>query len=357
MDDIYLIALACVQDVGPVTARKLLKEFGSAEAVFAAPEAELVAKAGQRARHIKKFNAWDWLEKAIKRLKRQGVSILTYDSDHYPVALVDGPDMPVVLYMKGEMAESDRYSVAVVGSRKASEYGLTVAGRLAGELASAGLTVVSGLARGIDTASHMGALGGGGRSIAVLGSGIDVPYPYENKGLIERLAESGFVLSEFPPGTGPLKENFPRRNRLISALSMGVVVVEAARGSGALITARYALDQNKEVFAIPGNINSPTSMGANDLIKSGARVVMSAEDVLSELAPMLRGFIKERKRVKIEVSDEERVFCDVLSGEPKHVDDISREISQPASKTLSMLLTLELKGVVRQMGGKRFSLD
>jgi len=245
--------------------------------------------------------------------------------------------------------------VAVVGSRKPTPYGAAVAHGMAKELSAIGLTVVSGLARGIDTAAHTGALISG-RTIAVMGSGLDVPYPPENKGLMERISADGFVMTEFPPGTKPLKENFPRRNRLISGLSMGVLIVEAGADSGALITARHARAQGKEVFSVPGNISSPASTGTNELIRGGAKVVVSAKDILKELAPVLKGFIKSEKKAKIEITEEEKALCDILSGEPVHVDEILRAAGMPPQKALPVLLGLELKGVIRQMEGKRFYL-
>ncbi len=242
-----------------------------------------------------------------------------------------------------------------MGSRKPTPYGAAVAHGMAKELSAIGLTVVSGLARGIDTAAHTGALVSG-RTIAVMGSGLDVPYPPENKLLMERISESGFVVTEFPPGTKPLKENFPRRNRLISGLSLGVLIVEAAADSGALITARHAHAQGREVFSVPGNISSPASTGTNELIRGGAKVVVSAKDILKELAPVLKGFIKSGKKAKIEITEEEKALCDILSGEPVHVDEILRAAGMPPQKALSLLLGLELKGVIRQMEGKRFHL-
>jgi len=196
----------------------------------------------------------------------------------------------------------------------------------------------------------------GGRTIAVLGSGIDRAYPPENRGLMERIAASGYVASEFPLGTEPNKENFPRRNRLISGLSMGVVVVEAASGSGALITARAALEQNREVFAVPGNITAQNSAGSNDLIKKGAKLVQKADDIIEELAPMLRGFVKAKVKLTVEITDEERRLCDILTGEPLHIDALSRALSLSPAKALATLLNLEMKGVVKQTDGKRFYL-
>ncbi len=191
----------------------------------------------------------------------------------------------------------------------------------------------------------------------MLGSGIDVPYPSENKGMMDKTISSGCVISEFPPGTPPDRENFPRRNRIISGLSLGVLVIEATSDCGSLITAGYALEQGREVFAVPGNITSPSSEGTNELIKRGATLTRKADDIVEELAPVLRGFIRSREKSKIEVTDEEKNLCNFLSGEPKHIDIISRESGLPTSKVLELLLGLELKGAIKQTAGNRFLLS
>jgi DNA processing protein len=202
--------------------------------------------------------------------------------------------------------------------------------------------------------SHKAALAAGGRTIAVLGSGLDVCYPPENRGLTERIVSSGCVLSEFLPGTMPNKENFPRRNRLISGLSLGILVVEATDNSGSLITAGYALEQNKEVFAVPGNITSRNSEGTNKLIKQGAKIVLKTDDIIEELAPVLKGYIRTELKERVQLEGEENRLCTMLSGEPKHVDLISRESGLSVNQLLNLLLSLELKGVVKQASGKRF---
>lgn len=361
-NNIYLLALCGIPVLGPVHQRRLIRAFGTPEAVFSVPLKDLSAVEGigqKRAQAIKSFKEWATLQKDMERIEKKGVTLLKSESGQYPEGLKDlGEHAPLVIYMKGDIIEEDRFSIALVGSREPTPYGLAITEKLAGDLSEMGFTVVSGLARGIDTAAHMGSLKRGGRSIAVLGSGIDVPYPAENKGLMERMARTGAVISEYPPGTPPLRENFPRRNRLISGLSMGVLVAEAAVKSGALITARCALDQGREVFAVPGNINSPFSEGTNRLIKDGARVVMSAEDIVEELAPQLKGFIKKsKKQEKISVSDEEKALCDIMNREPVHVDVISRQSGLQAHKALAVLLGLELKGIVKQIAGKQFYLQ
>jgi DNA processing protein len=353
------LALSLVPEIGPVTFRKLLSVFGDPGAVFDVPRKELSAVEGvgeKRANNIKDFSGWKGVEQQLKQLNRCNARAVTFLSDEYPVMLRQVEDAPVLLYVKGTILAEDRFAVALVGSRKSTPYGRLVAETLSSELAASGFTVVSGMARGIDTMAHKGALASGGRTVAVLGSGIDRAYPPENRGLMERIGESGYVASEFPWGTEPNKENFPRRNRLISGLSMGVVVVEAASGSGALITARTALEQNREVFAVPGNITSQNSAGSNDLIKKGAKLVQKADDIIEELAPMLRGFVKAKVKLTAEITDEERRLCDILTGEPLHIDALSRELSLSPAKALATLLSLEMKGVVKQTDGKRFYL-
>jgi DNA processing protein len=358
-DLLYWIALSQVPEVGPVRARKLLSVFRTPEKVFQAGFDDLLAVDGigtTRAKNIKEFSSWNIVEEQMKVMEKTGIACVCSCDQSYPEMLREVEDAPVVLYVKGDMQPQDRFSIAMVGSRKVTHYGASVAETISEKLALMGFTIVSGMARGIDSIAHQAALKAGGRTIAVLGSGLDVPYPPENKTLMDKIVVSGYVTSEFSPGTPPDKENFPRRNRLISGLSMGVLVVEAASESGALITARYALEQGREVFAVPGNITSSYSEGTNNLIKKGAVLTRKAEDIVEELAPVLKGFIKSYDKVKIEVTDEEQQICSLLSGEPKQVDDISRESRLPASQVLGILLGLELKGAVRQITGKRFYL-
>jgi DNA processing protein len=355
----YWVALSTLSDIGPVLSRKLLSLFKTPERIFTAGMGDLFSLEGigiNRAKNIKEFSQWELIEKQIKVLEKKGINVVTLNSSSYPEMLGEIEDAPIILYMKGDIEPQDKYAIAIVGSRKPNPYGASVAEKISEELSSIGFTIVSGMARGIDSISHKGALRMGGRTIAVLGSGPDVPYPAENKGLMDKIADSGCVISEFPPGTSPDRENFPRRNRIISGLSLGVLVVEATADSGSLITAGYALEQGREVFAIPGNITAPTSVGTNELIKKGAILTRRAEDIVEELAPVLKGFIKSKEKAKIEITDEEENLCNLLSGEPKHVDIISRDGRLPTSKVLEILLRLELKGVVRQTTGNRFYL-
>jgi DNA processing protein len=358
MSDIrHWIGLSMVHDIGPVTGRKLLAAFGSPENIFHANTEDLISLQGiskERAGHIRKFCQWDRVDKYLGVMERKGITAVPYQSERYPEVLRNIEDAPLVLYMRGEYLPDDRFAIGVVGSRTHTAYGESVTQRIAGELSASGFTVVSGLARGIDTLSHKSTLAAGGRTIAVLGSGPDVCYPAENRALTERIVSAGCVISEFLPGTLPNKENFPRRNRLISGLSLGILVVEATHNSGSLITAGYALEQNKEVFAVPGNITSRNSEGTNKLIKQGAKVVLNAGDIIEELAPVLKGYIKMNQRANTPLTGEEGGLCAILSREPKHVDLLSRESGLSVNQLLNLLLSLELKGIVKQSSGKRF---
>lgn len=354
------IALTVVPDVGPVTARNLLARFGEPSRIFGANPTDLAAVDGmtkERVRQITEFKGWHEAEVLLRAAEQKGVRIVPIAGPDYPEALKSLDDAPPVLYMRGSCSPEDRFSIAVVGSRKYTDYGESVSHRLSTQLAASGFTIVSGLARGIDTVAHRAALGAGGRTLAVLGCGVDVCYPAENRGLMDRIAGAGAVISEFPPGAEPLREHFPRRNRLISGLSLGVVVVEAADRSGALLTAASALEQNREVFAVPGNITSPSSVGTNRLIRQGAKAVLDVDDIVGELAPMLKGFLKREARATTALNEGEEGICRTLSGEPRHIDGIAREARIPVTTALNLLLSLELKGVVRQAGGKRFYLS
>ncbi|MBI5056168.1 MAG: DNA-protecting protein DprA [Nitrospirae bacterium] len=360
----YWLALNFVPDIGPVSAGRLLAAFGSPENIFRMSVRELrqVEDIGEnRAGNIAAFNQWQKVQEEIEKAEKNNVRLVTRNDKSYPEILKRIHGAPAVLYVKGELKDTDKYAIAMVGSRTSTNYGMQMAEKMSYKLSASGLTVVSGMARGIDSVSHKGALKAGGRTIAVLGSGIDVPYPPENKKLVDEIASSGAVISEFPFGTLPNRENFPRRNRIISALSLGVIVVEAALDSGSLITVAYALEQGKEVFAVPGNVTSKNSKGTNDLIKKGAKLVESAEEVLEELRPQIKGILKEDKvcaeKSLPAMSDDEKALYNYLGSEPKHVDSIIREIKMPTSKALSVLLSLELKGVVRQLQGKNFSLN
>lgn len=355
----YWIALSLLPDIGPVRAKRLLTAFGSPEKIFEARPDDLLSVEGigiNRMKNIKEFSLWEEVEKQVKVIEQREIKAVCFAETAYPEMLREIEDAPIVLYVRGNIEPQDRYAVAVVGSRKLTHYGASVAEDISGELASMGFTVVSGMARGIDSLAHRAALKAGGRTFAVLGSGLDIPYPPENRTLMDKIAGSGCVITEFPPGTAPDKENFPKRNRIISGLSLGVLVVEATSESGALITARCAIDQGREVFAVPGNVISSSSEGTNELIRRGAVLTRKAEDIVKELALVLKGFIRSVEKMKIDVTQEEMKLCNLLSGEPKQIDDISRESGLPVSEALGILLGLELKGAVKQITGKRFYL-
>ena len=363
----FWLALHFLKDIGPVTARSLLALYHDPAKIFGASFDDLrnIGFVGElKARRIKAFDDWAAVDHEIKTVEEHGIRIIRCVDGDYPELLRHIDDAPLLLYVKGTLKETDRHAIAMVGSRKMSGYGAKVAWLLSTELATCGLTIVSGMAVGIDTVSHRGALSTGGRTIAVLGCGLDQPYPPQNKELFDALAEKGCVVSEFPLGTPPLREHFPRRNRLISGLSLGVIVVEAAAQSGSLITAGCALEQGREVFAVPGNITSSSSKGTNGLIRKGAVVVRSVEDVLEELSPHLGGMpgITSREKAhpgrdaSLEISADEKAICNVLGDEPKHVDIVARETQIPAARLLGMLLNLEIKGIVKQAEGKRFFL-
>jgi DNA processing protein len=362
----YYLALNLLPDIGPVLARRLVAAFGEPENIFNSPLSELkkVENIGdERAGSIAGFKDWDSVNREIDKINEHNVKLVSFTDFSYPESLRYIHDAPILLYVKGDIEENDKYAIAMVGSRDATEYGMRTADKLSYGLAAAGLTVVSGMARGIDSASHRGALKARGRTIAVLGSGIDVIYPPENRGLMEKIASSGAVISEFPMGTKPDKNNFPRRNRIISAMSLGVIVVEAAVDSGSLITVGYALEQGKEVFAVPGNVTSAGSRGTNDLIKKGARLIEGAQDVIAELRTQLKGVISEEKfnakakRTLPDMTESEKLLYSCLDSEPKHIDDIIRKAERQSSEALSILLSLELKGIVKQLEGKRFMIE
>jgi DNA processing protein len=363
----YWIALSFAEDIGPITAKKLLAAFHSPENIFKASMKDLQVVEDvkvSRARAIHKFDMWDRVDRELEEMEKLGIRAMTFSDRSYPESLRQIDDAPVVLYMKGEIRDEDRYALGIVGSRHMSLYGKEIAWNFAAELASKGMTIVSGMARGIDTTAHKGALKGGGRSIAVLGCGIDIAYPPENSELVGQLSQKGAVISEFPLGTPPVRENFPRRNRLISGLSLGVLIVEAAAGSGSLITAAYALEQGKDIFAVPGGITTMNSVGTNALIKKGAKLVQNVDDILLELAPLLKGLLRSDAAKKgpalvtdvagLEINAAEKAICTALCSEPRHIDVISRETSMAPQELLGILLGLELKGIVRQAEGKRF---
>src|SRR6266849_4467084 len=304
-------------------------------------------------------------------LKAQEGKVIDLGDERYPELLRAIHDPPAVLYCDGLPEPSDRQAVAIVGSRQASPYGLRVTNALAGELSGLGFTIVSGFAHGIDAAAHRAALAAGGRTIAVLGCGLDVDYPPGHAPLRAEIAGSGAVLTEFDPGTPPRATNFPRRNRIISGLALGVVVVEAAEDSGSLITARLALEQGREVFAVPGPIDAPTSRGPHGLLKQGAKLVETVDDIVEELLPQLetmrtplsQDFVATgagRRRPFApkppDLSPEEQVVLRVIGREPRHLDDLTEQSRLSAAEVARILLGLELKALVHQLPGQQYCL-
>jgi DNA processing protein len=298
----------------------------------------------------------------LNRCEKSGIKIISLADEEYPRNLKNIYDAPVILYYKGNLTFDDVYSISIVGTRYPSDSGTEICTKLTGSLSSVGIPIVSGMARGIDSAAHRAALEHNAPTYAVLGCGADVVYPPENKKLYEQIIENGAVISEFEPGTGPDKVNFPRRNRIISGISIGTLIVETGLKGGSLITAEFALDQNKEVFAVPGYIYSKKAEGCNNLIKKGqAKLVDSVEDIISELNYKLDSFLKkdivnlkESKKNNIVMNMFEKSLFEVLNREPKHIDLINQETGLSISDCLVNLLSLEFKGLVKQLPGKFF---
>ena len=382
----YWLALMSVEGVGDTLFGPLLERFGSPAAVFSASVHELagVPKMSKKiSQTILAFNDWDGILRQIDGLNKAGIRIVTFLDESYPRHLLNVYDRPVLLYVAGHL-HSDDISIAIVGSRHASTYGKYTTDRISRELALRGATIVSGMARGIDSCAHRGALAANGRTIAVLGSGLDVIYPPENKKLFEAIVEQGAVISEYPPGTQPLPFHFPARNRIISGISYGVLVVEAGEKSGSLITAKLAMEQGREVFAIPGPIDSASSRGTNSLIKQGAKLIDSVDDILEEILPQLERTAREpvspgRKALETESGPEkpvndgkirpaapekdegnlslaDRKILEAIAGGKTHADDIIAQTGFPPAEVMSALIVLELNGRVEQHPGKWFTL-
>jgi DNA processing protein len=355
-----LLRLASVPKIGTQKIRALVAHFKSVDAVFDAPVKELVKVSGidkKIASHIVHHTDDEkFADEQLKRLNRTNGRILTIWDNDYPELLKKIYDPPAFLFILGKFNNADLRSIGIVGTRHPTSYGQTVTEQLCTDLARQQITIVSGLARGIDTVAHTAALTANARTIAVLGSGIDVPYPPENKKLMERIAENGVVVSEFFMGTKPDAPNFPRRNRIISGLSIGTVVIESAEDGGAMITASTALDQDREVFAIPGNITEKRSAGPNKLIRDGrAKLISSVDDIFSELQIQLRlPLDAEPMRVALSLSPTERQIFDLLASEPAHIDVLAEQANANTSDVLVTLLSLEFKGIVRQLPGKLF---
>jgi len=352
MDKLYLAGLLSIPNLGPAKARVLLKCFGSAQKVWTADYQDL-KEAGLDAvtcnnllLHREKLD----LNKLSNRWTELGIKLCSYNEPDYPILLRHIANPPLLLYYRGELYNSDK-NIAIVGSRRASSYGKNVAQMLGSELAAAGFTVVSGAARGIDTAAHLGALTQG-RTIAVLGSGVDVVYPPENAKLLNQIAAQGAVISEYPPGTAPHARHFPARNRIISGMSRGVVIVEAAEKSGALITADFALEQGRDVFAVPGSVFSPLSKGTHNLIKQGAKLVEKVSDILEEYGvnPPVTAKCQDKKLSADAVKIYQALSCE----HPSSLEEIVGKTQLPLATVTYLLLELELLGLVNQIGRQRY---
>jgi DNA processing protein len=369
------VALNMTPGIGPRAAAKLLERFGSAEAIYGATRVELeqLRLLPEAVDSIIARDLYEAAEAEIENVRKLGADLLILDDGVYPSLLREIYDPPVTLYVKGAWAEClDRPCVAIVGSRRCSTYGQNAALMLARDLAQRGVTIVSGFARGIDSAAHRGALEGSGRTVAVLGTGINEVYPRDHKKLADEILEQGGALiTQFPLSTPPVSENFPYRNRIISGLSLGVVVVEAAENSGSLITARLAIEQNREVFAVPGNITSRNSFGANYLIKgAGAKLVQQWQDIAAELPPQIAAKllpppVGDRKKEKSlanqlsmvpqGLSSPEAVILKLLSADnPEHIDALVDRSKLSISDLTAALLALEMRELVRALPGRCF---
>ena len=353
----YRVGFSFVPSIGRVRLSQLESYFGNLEDAWNATPAEL-----KRARlddnSIRAITSWRpkiSLEDEMEKLERYGVKAFSWHDDGYPSRLKEIYDYPPILYTRGSLLPEDEWCLAVVGTRRATAYGRQVTEEIVSDLARSRITIASGLAKGIDTVAHKSALDAGGRSIAVFACGLDNTYPSENKNLAERIMERGALISEYPMGTRPRPEHFPRRNRIISGLSLGVMVTEAGQSSGALITANLALEQNREVLAIPGSILSLASKGTNHLIQEGAKLVQNHMDILEELNLTAVAQQMEMKEI-IPESETESILLKQLSTEPAHIDEICQSSNLPVSTVSSNLAMMELKGLVKAVGGMKYVL-
>jgi len=354
----YWVGFSMIPRIGRVKLSLLESHFGSLEEAWQAAPAEL-----NRSRLDKgSINAIvNWrpkisLEEEMEKLESYGIKVLTFRDPDYPSRLKEIYDYPPLIYVRGSLLPEDEWCLAVVGTRKATVYGRQAAEEIVADLARNNITIVSGLARGIDSIAHQSALEAGGRTIAVFASGLDIVYPAENATLARNIIQQGAIISEFPLGTKPRRENFPLRNRIMSGLSLGVLVVEADDTSGALITANRALEQNREVFAVPGSILAPTSRGTNHLIQEGAKLIRDYSDILEELNLTAIAHQMEIKEV-IPASDTESLLLKQLSAEPTHIDEVCRSSGLPIATVSSTLAMMELKGMVKQVGAMNYILS
>ena len=352
------VALNMIPQMGPVRLRRLLERFGSAENILLARTDQLSAVDGVGRTLADNITRWEEFADPAAELKRAadlGAHVITAQDDEYPSALREIHDPPIVLYVRGQLTDRDRHTVAVVGSRKCSHYATECAKKLSFQMAYAGLTVVSGLARGIDTAAHQGALAAKGRTIAVIGSGLGELYPPENAELSDRIAASGAVISEFPVDTKPDRQTFPIRNRIVTGMSFGVLVVEAGANSGALISANMAAEQGRTLYAVPGRIDSPAALGSNRLIQQGAKLVIGVDDILDDLPLVFKN--KPDLPAAAPVADltpDQQKILEALGTEETALDSVIATSGLTAAAVSSTLLALEIRRLVKQLPGKRF---
>ncbi len=359
------LALARVKGLGCASFKRLADHFSDPRKAFSASEKELSKVPGvdrQTIEGLLTFSKWEEVDNEMQRVLKLGARIVPFDAPGYPARLRSIVDPPPFLYLRGNSLAEEEKAVAVVGSRSASEYGKKITRTLCQGLASLGLTVVSGMARGIDGEAHVAALQAGGKTVAVLGCGVDVIYPPEHRDLYGRICQTGTVVSELPMGAPPFSYNFPARNRLISGLSLGVVVVEATERSGSLITARLALEQGREVFAVPGEAGASRSRGTHRLIRQGAKLVECVDDILEEIAPQLLtpANMAEKaspRSLPFEGGIEAKKLFDLLLQGLHQIDELIQASGFSAAKVTELLLDLEIRGIVKQLPGKRFTLD
>jgi len=356
MDDKkYWIGFNLIKGIGAVRMQGLVAYFGELESAWRASPAELAA-AGLGLKVIERvIQARDNvdLDKVWEKIEKQGIKILTWQDEAYPQRLKEIDQPPPVLYIRGEYLPDDLFAVAIVGTRRVTPYGRQITEELASYLAANGMTVISGLARGVDAIAHQATLKAGGRTIGILGSGVDKIYPPEHRGLAEQMMARGAIISDYAPGTPPEASNFPPRNRIISGLSLAVVVIEAGETSGALITAEFAAEQGREVFAVPGSILAPQSKGTNKLIQKGAQPLLSVSDLMQALDITRVGEHKAARKT-MPADETEAKLLTVLSSEPLHVDEIRSQAELPIEKVSAALALMELKGMVRQVGGMNY---
>lgn len=351
----YWLGFNLVKGIGAVRLQNLIQHFGSVENAWEAEAPEL-ARAGLSPRIVERLlqvRQGTDLERLWERIQSQGIQMLTWEDESYPSRLREIEQPPPVLYVRGELLAEDSWAVAVVGTRRVTPYGRQVSEEVAAVLAANGITVVSGLARGVDAVAHTAALKAGGRTLAVLGCGVDRIYPPEHRALAGQVMAHGALISDYAPGTPPESANFPPRNRIIAGLSAATIVVEAGETSGALITAEFAAEQGREVFAVPGSILAPQSKGTNRLIANGARPLLDARDVLDVLNLTRVGQQRAARKV-LPVDATEAQIAMVMSGEPLHVDEIRARCGLPIEKVTAALILMELKGIVRQVGGLHY---